>query len=246
VAENAYVSDDAAQADRSDRLIPLTPMRHAIAQNMVKAWVAPHAHAMVEVDMSATLAYRDSHRADFARETGFDLSPAALIIKAAAESLCVVPLMNSAWSDEGIVQKGHVNIGYAIALDGGLVVPVVRDVDDLSVGAVMRALRNMVDRAKLRKLKFEDLEGATFTVNNTGPLGTVLVLPIVPSGQAGIVTSESIVRRVVVVEGDRTEIRPMMNLVIGFDHRAIDGATAARFLSAMKAWLQEIRSNMPL
>lgn len=231
----------------ADVAVPLTQMRRAIADNMIRAWVAPHAHAVMEVDVTGLVRYRESVRADFARREGFDLSPAAFIVKAAVEALRMVPLVNASWTDQGIVLRKAINVGYAVALgDEGLIVPVIHEADAKSIAGLMRAIRDVVDRAKAKKLTPDDISGGTFTVNNTGPLGTIVSSPIVPPGQAAIVSSESISKRLVVLEDDHIAIRSRMNLVIGFDHRVIDGATAARFLSTMRDWLQSVGPAVPI
>jgi 2-oxoisovalerate dehydrogenase E2 component (dihydrolipoyl transacylase) len=230
-----------------DELVPLSQMRRAIANNMVQAWSAPHAHAVMEIDMTALMKYREKVRGDFQAREGFDLSPAAFICKAAVEALRSVPLVNSSFTDQGVIAHREINLGYAVALgDEGLVVPVIRDADGKSLAGLMRAIRDVVDRAKARRLTFDDFYGGTFTVNNTGPLGTIISSPIVPPGQAAIVSSESIVKRLVVTDDDAIAIRQRMNLVIGFDHRVIDGATAAKFLQTMRSWLQEVGPTVPV
>ena len=230
-----------------DELVPLSQMRRAIANNMVQAWSAPHAHAVMEIDMTALMKYRDKVRGDFQAREGFDLSPAAFICKAAVEALRTVPLVNSSFTDQGVIAHKEINLGYAVALgDEGLVVPVIRDADGKSLAGLMRSIRDVVDRAKARRLTFDDFYGGTFTVNNTGPLGTILSSPIVPPGQAAIISSETIVKRLIVTDDDAIAIRQRMNLVIGFDHRVIDGATAARFLQTMRDWLQTVGPTVPV
>lgn len=230
-----------------DELVPLSQMRRAIANNMVQAWTAPHAHAVMEIDMTELMRYREKVRGDFEAREGFDLSPAAFICKAAVEALRTVPLVNSSFTDQGVIAHKEINLGYAVALgDEGLVVPVIRDADGKSLAGLMRSIRDVVDRAKARRLTFDDFYGGTFTVNNTGPLGTIISSPIVPPGQAAIVSSETIVKRLVVTEDDSIAIRQRMNLVIGFDHRVIDGATAARFLQTMRDWLQTVGPTVPV
>jgi pyruvate/2-oxoglutarate dehydrogenase complex dihydrolipoamide acyltransferase (E2) component len=230
-----------------DELVPLSQMRRAIANNMVQAWSAPHAHAVMEIDMTALMKYRDKVRGDFEAREGFDLSPAAFICKAAVEALRTVPLVNSSFTDQGVIAHKEINLGYAVALgDDGLVVPVIRDADGKSLAGLMRSIRDVVDRAKARKLTFDDFYGGTFTVNNTGPLGTIISSPIVPPGQAAIISSEAIVKRLIVTDDDAIAIRQRMNLVIGFDHRVIDGATAAKFLQTMRNWLQEVGPTVPV
>jgi 2-oxoisovalerate dehydrogenase E2 component (dihydrolipoyl transacylase) len=230
-----------------DELVPLSQMRRAIANNMVQAWSAPHAHAVMEIDMTELMRYREKVRGDFQSREGFDLSPAAFICKAAVEALRSVPLVNSSYTDQGVIAHREINLGYAVALgDEGLVVPVIRDADGKSLAGLMRSIRDVVDRAKARRLTFDDFYGGTFTVNNTGPLGTIISSPIVPPGQAAIVSSETIVKRLVVTDDDSIAIRQRMNLVIGFDHRVIDGATAARFLQTMRDWLQTVGPTVPV
>jgi 2-oxoisovalerate dehydrogenase E2 component (dihydrolipoyl transacylase) len=224
-----------------DTLVPLTQMRRAIANNMVQAWSAPHAHAVMPVDVTELMKYRDKVKNDFMAREGFDLSPAAFIAKAVIEALRTVPQANASWSDQGLVIHREINLGYAVALgDDGLIVPVIKDADGRSLAGLMRAIRDVVDRAKAKRLALDDLTGGTFTLNNTGPLGTIVSSPIVPPGQAAIMSSESITKQLTVTDDDSIAIRQIMNIVIGFDHRVIDGSTAARFLTAVRNWLQDV------
>ena len=224
-----------------DTLVPLTQMRRAIANNMVQAWSAPHAHAVMPVDVTELMKYREKVRHDFMAREGFDLSPAAFIAKAVIEAIRTVPAVNSSWTDQGLVLHREINLGYAVALgEDGLIVPVIKDADGRSLAGLMRAIRDVVDRAKAKRLTLDDLTGGTFTLNNTGPLGTIVSSPIVPPGQAAIMSSESIRKSVTVTDDDSIAIRQIMNIVIGFDHRVIDGSTAARFLAAVRDWLQDV------
>src|SRR5437773_4313362 len=230
-----------------DELVPLSQMRRAIANNMVQAWSAPHAHAVMEVDMTDLMRYRERVRGEFQEREGFDLSPAAFIAKAVVEALRTVPSVNSSWTDQGLIRHRELNLGYAVALgDDGLIVPVIKDADGKSLAGLMRSIRDVVDRAKARRLTLDDLSGGTFTLNNTGPLGPVVSSPIVPPGQAAILSSESIRKRLVVTDEDAIAIRQMMNIVIGFDHRVVDGSTAARFLTAVRDWLQTTGTSVPV
>ena len=230
-----------------DELVPLSQMRRAIANNMVQAWSAPHAHAVMEVDMTDLMRYRDRVKHEFQEREGFDLSPAAFIAKAVVEALRTVPSVNSSWTDQGLIRHRELNLGYAVALgEDGLIVPVIKDADGKSLAGLMRAIRDVVDRAKARRLTLDDLSGGTFTLNNTGPLGTIVSSPIVPPGQAAILSSESIRKRLVVTDEDAIAIRQMMNIVIGFDHRVVDGSTAARFLTAVRDWLQTTGTTVPV
>ena len=230
-----------------DELVPLSQMRRAIANNMVQAWSAPHAHAVMEVDMTDLMRYRERVRGEFQEREGFDLSPAAFIAKAVVEALRTVSSVNSSWTDQGLIRHRELNLGYAVALgEDGLIVPVIKDADGKSLAGLMRSIRDVVDRAKARRLTLDDLSGGTFTLNNTGPLGTVVSSPIVPPGQAAILSSESIRKRLVVTDEDAIAIRQMMNIVIGFDHRVVDGSTAARFLTAVRDWLQTTGTSVPV
>ncbi len=230
-----------------DQLVPLTQMRRAIANNMAQAWSAPHAHAVMPVDVTELMRYREKVRHEFAEREGFDLSPAAFIAKAVVEGLRAVPLVNASWTDQGLILHREINLGYAVALgEDGLIVPVIRDADGRSIAGLMRAIRDVVDRAKARRLTLDDLAGGTFTLNNTGPLGTVVSSPIVPPGQAAILSSESIQKTLTVTADDAIAIRQVMNIVIGFDHRVVDGSTAARFLAAVRDWLQGAAPSVPV
>ena len=224
-----------------DTLVPLTQMRRAIANNMVLAWSAPHAHAVMPVDVTELMKYREKVRHDFMAREGFDLSPAAFIAKAVIEAIRSVPAVNASWTDQGLVIHREINLGYAVALgEDGLIVPVIKDADGRSLAGLMRAIRDVVDRAKAKRLTLDDLTGGTFTLNNTGPLGTIVSSPIVPPGQAAIMSSESIRKALTVTDDDSIAIRQIMNIVIGFDHRVIDGSTAARFLAAVRDWLENV------
>src|SRR5437868_7829128 len=230
-----------------DELVPLSQVRRAIANNMVQAWSAPHAHAVMEVDMTDLMRYRDRVKHEFQERERFDLSPAALIANAVVEALRTVPSVNSSWTDQGLIRHRELNLGYAVALgEDGLIVPVIKDADGKSLAGLMRSIRDVVDRAKARRLTLDDLSGGTFTLNNTGPLGTVVSSPIVPPGQAAILSSESIRKRLMVTDEDAIAIRQMMNIVIGFDHRVVDGSTAARFLAAVRDWLQTVGTSVPV
>ncbi|TMC69403.1 MAG: 2-oxo acid dehydrogenase subunit E2 [Chloroflexi bacterium] len=230
-----------------DELVPLSQMRRAIANNMVQAWSAPHAHAVMEVDVTELMRYRDRVKGEFHEREGFDLSPAAFIAKSVVEALRTVPQVNCSWTDQGLIRHRELNLGYAVALgEDGLIVPVIKDADGKSLAGLMRSIRDVVDRAKARRLTLDDLSGGTFTLNNTGPLGTIVSSPIVPPGQAAILSSEAIRKRLVVTDDDTIAIRQMMNIVIGFDHRVVDGSTAARFLTAVRDWLQTVGTSVPV
>jgi pyruvate dehydrogenase complex dihydrolipoamide acetyltransferase long form len=225
-----------------DELVPLTQMRKAIANAMVTSKTTiPHAAAMVEVDWTNVARFRDGVKAEFKAREGFELTYLPFAIKAVCLALRRNQLVNAAWTDKGVLKLKAINIGVAIALgDEGLVVPVIKNADELSITGLARAVRDLATRARAKKLTIPDFEGGTFTVNNGGTLGTYLSYPIVNPPQAAIMTTEAIGKRVVVTEDDAIAIRMMGFLVMSFDHRVMDGATAARFLGDVKAWLQSV------
>ena len=220
--------------------VPLTPMRRSIAEHMVRSrQTAPHAWTLVEVDMSGVVAARAAQRAAFRANTGVDLTYLPFALKATALGLREVPTMNATFADDAILRRRDVNLGIAVAVDDGLIVPVLREADRLSCAGLAARAQDLIDRARLGRLTVDDVEGGTFTLNNAGALGTVISQAIINSPQAGILVMDSVVRRPVVI-GDAIGIRPIMNLCLSFDHRVNDGAGAARFLRAVRTWLEAV------
>src|SRR5438105_12118945 len=230
------------QAMAGDEPMPLTQMRKAIANAMVVSKTTiPHAAAMMEIDWTSVARFRESVRDDFKAREGFELTYLPFAIKAVTIALRRHPLVNAKWTDQGIVKVKAINLGIAISLgDEGLVVPVMKNADDLSITGIARAVRDLATRARNKKLGLQDFDGGTFTVNNGGTLGTYLSYPIVNPGQAAIMTTEAIGKRVVALDDDTIGIRTMGNVVLSFDHRIMDGATAAAFLRDVKAWIQGV------
>jgi 2-oxoisovalerate dehydrogenase E2 component (dihydrolipoyl transacylase) len=159
-------------------------------------------------------------------------------IRACVESLAQFPLMNSSFTSEGIRVHRDVNVGIAIAAEGSLVVPVIRNAEKLSIAGLALAAGTLIEKARTGRLGADDLAGGTFTVNNTGANGSILSAPILVPGQTGIVTMEAAVRRPVVRDDDAIAIRTMMNVCLSLDHRVVDGAVASGFLSDLKRRLQ--------
>ena len=220
--------------------LPLTPVRRMIADNMVKsATTIPEAWTLVEADVTGLVRLRERMRADFARREGVDLTYLAFVVKVVAEALKEHRMVNSSWDGDAIILKKRVNIGVAVAAPGGLVVPVIHDADRLSVAGVARAIDDLVMRARAGKLGLGDVQGGTFTINNTGALGSVVGKAIINPPEAAIVNTESIVKRPVVV-GDAIAIRSIMNLCLTFDHRILDGREASAFIADVKRRLEAI------
>ena len=232
-----------------DEAMALTPMRKAIANAMVTSKTTiPHAAAMMEIDWTNVAKFREAVRDSFKAREGYELTYLPFAIKAVTIALRRRPLVNAKWTDQGIVKVKAINLGIAISLgDEGLVVPVIKNADELSITGIARAVRDLATRARTKKLTLPDFDGGTFTVNNGGTLGTYLSYPIVNPGQAAIMTTEAIGKRVVALDDDTIGIRTMGNVVMSFDHRIMDGATAAAFLRDVKAWIQGVDpSNVAL
>ncbi|MCH7801300.1 MAG: 2-oxo acid dehydrogenase subunit E2 [Chloroflexi bacterium] len=220
--------------------VQLSPIRRLIAENMVKsATLIPQVWTTVEVDVSGLVQRRQAVRADFQAREGINITYLPFVIKAVAESLKENPLLNSSWGGDSIILKKRVNIGIAIATPQGLMVPVIHDSDTLSIAGLAKRVHDLIERSRQGQLRLEDVQGGTFTVNNTGALGSVESVPLVNYPQAAILTTEAIVKRPVVIN-DAIAIRSMMNLCMSFDHRIMDGAEASGFINAVKARLEAI------
>ena len=248
-AATAASSSIVFPAGADEVLVPMTQMRKGIAAQMTRSLAVPHAYVQMEVDVSGLVRLRESQKRDYQAKEGISLSFVPFVVQAAAQALKAHPNVNGHWTDEGFLAKRHVNVGVAVAVEEGLIVPVVRDVDQLSVHGINRAIADVSSRARANKLRLDDFGGGTFTVDNTGWLGTNLVMPIINVPEVAIVTMEAITKRAVVVEtkdGDMIAIRPIMNMVLAVDHRANDGAGGAAFLRDIKAALEGIGPDSPV
>jgi pyruvate/2-oxoglutarate dehydrogenase complex dihydrolipoamide acyltransferase (E2) component len=230
-------------------LLPMTQMRKGIAAQMTRALAAPHAYVHMEVDATALVRAREAAKRDYQAREGTSLSYVPFVIKATVEALRRHPSFNAHWTDAGLVAKRRVNMGVAVAVDDGLLVQVVRDVDQLSISGLNRAIADVAGRARAGRLRIDDFGGTTFTIDNTGWFGSNLTMPIINMPEVAILTMEAITKRAVVLEtpdGDVIAIRPVMNMVLAIDHRANDGAQAAAFLRTIKAWLEAIGPETPV
>ncbi len=222
-----------------DQLVPLSPMRRAIAEHMVRsAYTSPHVTTVIEVDMTPIVKYREQVKESFQRREGVALTFLPFVIKAVVESLKEHPVLNATWTDEGIVLKKNVNIGIAVGMEDGLIVPVIHNADEKSLVGLARAVNDLASRARSNRLAPQDVQGGTFTVNNPGTFGTIMSTPIISQPQAAILSTEAIVKRPVVVEGDAIAVRSMMYISLSIDHRVLDGLQAARFLGSVKQRLE--------
>lgn len=235
-----------AAAPGREEAIPLGAIRHIIAEHMVRSKTqVPHALSVMEVDMTAIVRFREGMREQFRQREGMDLSFVSFVAKAVVEALKENPLLNSMWGENKIILKKDINIGVAVAIPDGLIVPVIHGADGMSIAGLNRAINNLANKAREGKLSLDEVQGGTFTVNNTGAFGSVIGYPIINHPQAAIMNMEAIVKRPVVVD-DAIAIRSMMNLCLSFDHRIMDGAVVGRFLGRVKAWLQGFTPSVPM
>jgi pyruvate/2-oxoglutarate dehydrogenase complex dihydrolipoamide acyltransferase (E2) component len=233
-----------------DEVVHLSPIRKMIADRMVlSATTIPHAATIVEVDMTNVVRYREGKKDDFRRREGVALSYVAFVIKATVESLKEYPDANSEWAGDHILRKGDININVAVDAPDGLTTPVIHHADRLSLTGLSASIVDLAQRARSKKLRIDDMQGGTFTVNNTGALGSVWSLSIINPPQCGMLAAAAIVKRPMVIERDGQDsiaIRSMMNLTLSFDHRILDGGYASAFLNAVKNRLEQWPAEYPL
>ncbi len=222
-----------------EELVKLSVMRRSIAEHMVRSLAtSPHAWTLQEVDVTNLVRYRAAEKESFKARHGAALTYLPFVIQIVCDVIKQYPWLNSTWTDEGVVLKRYINMGVAVSIPDGLIVPVLKDADQRGFTDLVRDLNDLIERARTKRLKPEDVQGGTFTLNNTGATGSVASQPIINQPQAAILTTESIVKRPVVIN-DAIAVRHMMNLCLSFDHRIIDGMTAGQFLSAIKARLED-------
>jgi 2-oxoisovalerate dehydrogenase E2 component (dihydrolipoyl transacylase) len=243
LAENssapAKAQPAAASSDPRDELVRISAVRRQIAEHMVRSVsTSPHAWALREVDVTNLVEYRAAQKNQFEARHGFPLSYVPFFIQVVCDALMKNPYLNSTWTEEGIILKHYVNMGIAVALPDTLIVPVIKDADQMGFIDLAHALNDLATRARSKTLRPEDVRGGTFTLNNTGALGSVAGQSIINQPQAAILSTESIRKRPVAVD-DAIAIRPIMNLTMSFDHRIIDGLAASRFLNAVQSGIEE-------
>lgn len=242
-AQPGPVDSPADASTAEEEHIPLTPVRRMIAEAMVRSVSQiPHAWSTVEVDVTSLVAARAAMRAAFRQREGVDLTYLPFVLQALVESLKENPTFNATWGGDKIILKKRLNIGLAVAAPNGLVVPVIHNADRLSLSGLAHAVADLTQRARDNKLTIEEVQGGTFTLNNTGVLGSVVSQPIINYPQAAIMTTEAVQKRPVVIN-DAIAIRSMMNLCMSFDHRINDGAESSAFMQSVKRRLEAITSE---
>lgn len=228
------------QAAPAGQVVPLSSMRRKIAEHMsASKRISPHVTTVMEADLHRVVAHYTANKALFQRD-GARLTYTAYFTAAAAQALRAFPLVNSSWSEEGIVLHPQVNIGMAVSLgEDGLIVPILRSADSLSLIGLARVIEDMAGRARSRSLQAADVQGGTFTITNHGITGSLFATPIISQPQCAILGVGAIQKRVVVTNEDAIAIRPMCYLSLTFDHRILDGASADGFLARVVQVLQE-------
>lgn len=228
----------------SERLLPVTIIRRQIAERLQQSkQISPHVLTVMEADLSQVVAHRSAYKAAFAAD-GANLTYTAYFIAAIAAGLKASPLVNSSWTEKGILVHAEVNVGMATSLgEEGLIVPVLHRADELSLLGIARAVNDLAERARTKKLHPNEVKGGTFTLTNHGISGSLFAMPIINQPQCGILGVGAIQKQVVVVSdaagNDAIAIRPMVYLSFVFDHRILDGASADSFLAKVKERLEK-------
>jgi 2-oxoglutarate dehydrogenase E2 component (dihydrolipoamide succinyltransferase) len=219
-------------------IAPMTPMRKAIAEHMVLSKrTSAHVNTVFEVDMSSVVQLRESHKADFQKREGIPLTYTPFFAKALVDTVREFPAFNSSVSGESIVYKKPINLGIAVALDTGLIVPVVKDAHLRSFTGLALAIYDLAERARTKRLRPDDVQNGTISMTNPGSFGALFGTPIISQPQVAILGVGGIEKRPVVVN-DAIAIRSMVYLSLSFDHRVIDGAVADQFMARLKERLQ--------
>jgi len=218
--------------------VPMTPMRKAIAEHMVSSKrTSAHVNTVFEVDMSPIVRLREMHKSEFEKREGIPLTYTPFFAKVLVDNIREFPVFNSSVSEENIVYKKPVNLGIAVALETGLIVPVVKDAHLRSFTGMALAIHDLAERARTKRLKPEDVQNGTISMTNPGSFGALFGTPIISQPQVAILGVGGIAKRPVVVD-DAIAIHSMVYLSMTFDHRVIDGAVADQFMASLKKRLQ--------
>lgn len=242
--ENTKLATSVQPIQVGDIEIPVTKVRRAIANNMVRSvHEVPHAWMMMEVDVTDLVAYRDNIKTEFKQKEGFNITYFAFFVKAVAQALKEFPMMNSMWAEDKIIQKHDINISIAVATDDALFVPVIKHADEKSIKGIAKEINELAVKVRAGKLTMDDIQGGTFTVNNTGAFGSVQSMGIINYPQAAILQVESIVKKPVVLPGGMFAARDIVNLCLSLDHRVLDGLVCGKFLSRVKEILENTNKS---
>lgn len=229
-----------------DQLIKLTPLRRSIAQRMAQSKrEIPHAYGVIEVDVTDLVLWREARKDAWREREGVNITYTAFFVWAAAAALKAFPVVNSAWSDDGIIFRQAINIGVGIALEDGLIVAVIKQADQKPLATLAEELDALGKKARQGHLTLDDVQGGTFTITNPGVFGSIWSMPIIVPGQAAILATDAIVKRPV-VRDEAIAIRSIMHLGLSFDHRVFDGAVADQFLQRIREQLEHAADDAAL
>ncbi|KGE17935.1 dihydrolipoamide acetyltransferase family protein [Paenibacillus wynnii] len=225
---------EGGRGSSSEYLIDVTPIRNTIASRMRQSVTEiPHAWTMIEVDVTNLVMLRNKLKDEFKRKEGINLTYLAFLMKAVVSAIKDYPIMNSVWAVDKIIVKRDINISLAVGTEDSVMTPVIKNADQKNVAGLAREIDELAFKTREGKLRLDDMQGGTFTVNNTGSFGSILSYPIINYPQAAIVTFESIVKRPVVIN-DMIAVRSMANICLSLDHRILDGVISGRFLQRVK------------
>jgi len=231
---------------RGETFIDVTPMRNLIASRMRQSVAEiPHAWTMIEVDVTNLVLLRNKLKEEFYRQEGINLTYLAFVLKAVVNAIKDYPIINSVWATDKIIVKRDINISLAVGTEDAVLTPVIKNADQKNIAGLAREIDILTKKARSGKLTLEDMQGGTFTVNNTGSFGSILSYPIINYPQAAILTFESIVKRPVVIN-DMIAVRSMVNLCLSLDHRILDGVICGRFLQRVKENLESFGPDTQL
>lgn len=220
-------------------IIEMSPMRRRIAEHMVYSkHTSPHTYTVAEVDLTRIVNYREQMKKQFEKEEGFKLTYNPFILQATVQALKAFPLVNASLEEDRIIRKEYIHLGVAVAVEEGLLVPVIRDADEKNLLGLARNAWELALKAREKRLKPDDLQGGTFTVTNPGVFGNIFGLPIINQPQLGILGVGAVTKRPVVIQ-EAIAIRSIVYLSFSYDHRVIDGAMASRFTQEIRANLEE-------
>ncbi|MCD9021296.1 dihydrolipoamide acetyltransferase family protein [Cohnella silvisoli] len=223
---------------RGETFIDVTPVRNTIATRMRQSVSEiPHGWMMIEVDVTNLVMLRSKLKEEFQKREGINLTYMPFLIKAAVNAIKDYPIMNSVWAVDKIIVKRDINISLSVGTEDSVMTPVIRNADQKNIAGIAHEIDDLARRTRDKKLKLDDVQGGTFTVNNTGSFGSILTQPIINYPQAAILTFESIVKRPVVIN-DMIGVRSMVNLCLSLDHRILDGVICGRFLQRVKENLE--------
>ena len=229
---------EAAPPGSNEYFIDVTPLRHTIATRMRQSVTEiPHAWTMIEADVTNLVALRNKLKDEFKKREGINLTYLAFFLKAVINAIKDYPIMNSVWAVDKIIVKRDINISLAVGTEDGVWTPVIKNADQKNIAGLAREIDELARKTREGRLSLSDMQGGTFTVNNTGSFGSILSQPIINYPQAALITFESIVKRPVVI-GDMIAIRSMVNLCLSLDHRILDGVICGRFLQRVKENLE--------